>query len=76
MVEEIWSRAFKLEKIKKDDLLSWEPLRFCGFFDIWNNPMYYQLRQEPKLYSIFSQLLRNPFLTVGKIIINKTIEEF
>jgi hypothetical protein len=27
--------------------------------------MYYEIRQNPKLYSIFAQLLRNPKLTVS-----------
>eukprot|EP01125_Pyxidicula_operculata_P007257 TRINITY_DN2471_c0_g1_i1.p1 TRINITY_DN2471_c0_g1~~TRINITY_DN2471_c0_g1_i1.p1 ORF type:complete len:408 (-),score=96.85 TRINITY_DN2471_c0_g1_i1:19-1242(-) len=64
MVHEISSRAEKLDGIKQNDPKTWEEVRMnLGFFDIWHNPTYYKIRQDPKLYSIFAQLLKNPKLT-------------
>jgi hypothetical protein len=36
-----------------------------GFVDIWHNPTYYAMRQDPRLYSIFAQVLNEPHLTVS-----------
>jgi hypothetical protein len=36
-----------------------------GFVDIWHGPVYYELRQNPLIYSIFAQLLKNPYLTAA-----------
>jgi hypothetical protein len=33
--------------------------------DIWHNPTYYAMRQDPRLYSIFAQVLNEPHLTVS-----------
>jgi len=29
-----------------------------GFFDVWHCPTFYEFRQDPRLYSVFAQLLR------------------
>lgn len=36
-----------------------------GFTDFWHSPTYYTLRQDPRLYSIFAQILNEPHLTVS-----------
>lgn len=33
--------------------------------DLWHLPAYYEMRQDPRLYSVFAQILRDPKLTVS-----------
>jgi hypothetical protein len=33
--------------------------------DLWHLPAYYELRQDPRIYSVFAQILNDPKLTVS-----------
>lgn len=40
-----------------EDSETWK-IDHSGFFDVWHCPTFYEMRQDPRLYSIFAQLLR------------------
>jgi len=63
-VQEVVTLSQKYYSISLDDPLTWNP-QYLGFLDVWHNPTYYQLRQNPKLYSIFAQLLHTHRITVS-----------
>lgn len=65
MVEEIVERGKLLYHLDQQNYLTWKVVEGDGFLDIWHNPAYYEIRQNPKLYSIFAQLLREPNLVVS-----------
>jgi len=65
MINEIYEKAHNLAGIDKDNFKTWSLLQEDGFFDIWNTPTYNEIRQNPMLYSIWAQLLKNPKLTIG-----------
>jgi hypothetical protein len=67
MNQQIFSRANELTGLVRDDISTWEPSgRFkVGYIDLWHLPAYYELRQDPRAYSIFSQILKEPRLTVS-----------
>lgn len=65
MKKEVFERAHTLMGVEKDNHTTWDPLGPIGFVDIWHNPTYYAMRQDPRLYSIFAQVLNEPHLTVS-----------
>ena len=48
-----------------DIISSFQVLGVSGFVDLWHLPAYYELRTDPKLYSLFAQVLRDTQLTVS-----------
>eukprot|EP01113_Clastostelium_recurvatum_P034470 TRINITY_DN4679_c0_g1_i1.p1 TRINITY_DN4679_c0_g1~~TRINITY_DN4679_c0_g1_i1.p1 ORF type:complete len:434 (-),score=106.06 TRINITY_DN4679_c0_g1_i1:99-1400(-) len=54
-------RLYGLDKAKPE---TWKALG-SGFSDVWHTPAYYAIRQDPRLYSVFAQLLKEPRLTLG-----------
>jgi len=67
MVTELFERAHTLIGLDRMDNTTWthEKLGNKGFIDIWHNPFYYKLRQNPALYSVFAQLFKKHDLTVS-----------
>jgi hypothetical protein len=66
-VEQMFLRACMLTGLVKDNHATWthDVLGVNGFVDLWHLPAYYEMRTDPKLYSLFAQVLRDPKLTVS-----------
>jgi hypothetical protein len=67
LLEQIFNRAHELTGLIRDDMNTWEAsgLFKRNYMDLWHLPAYYEMRQDPRLYSVFAQILRDPKLTVS-----------
>jgi len=65
VVREIFDVANKLFGFQYDDESTWDNLCESGIIDIWHASTLYVLRQHPKLYSVFCQLLKTHKLCVS-----------
>eukprot|EP01120_Amphizonella_sp_Union-15-10_P006976 TRINITY_DN2308_c0_g1_i1.p1 TRINITY_DN2308_c0_g1~~TRINITY_DN2308_c0_g1_i1.p1 ORF type:complete len:341 (+),score=64.33 TRINITY_DN2308_c0_g1_i1:55-1077(+) len=63
-IKEAFARAKAFGGLERDNPDTWK-LEWTGILDVWHNPTYYKIRTDPKLYSIFAQLLRTHKLTVS-----------
>jgi len=58
VVKEAALRSSRLLGISFDHPQTWNKIPFHGCLDLWNLLSVYELRQNPKIYSVFSQLLK------------------
>lgn len=69
MVQEMFERAKLVTGMERKDYHTWTTHVYrgsgkLGFIDLWHVPTYYEIRQDPKIYSIYAQLYRNHDLTI------------
>ena len=66
MCQEVITKFCKITGMDPDDPMSWmEHIPDNGFIDIWHTATYYAMREDPRFYSIFAQLTRQPRLLVS-----------
>jgi len=65
VVSEIYATANKYWGLDKNDKSTWKNISKTGFINLWHLPTLYRMRQNEKLYSIFSQLLKTHKLSAS-----------
>jgi hypothetical protein len=65
VIEEGFQRMNQLFGLRKEDRSTWKCIPRHGCVDIWHLPSLYVLRQHPRLYAIFAQILKTPNLAVS-----------
>jgi len=66
IVHQSFERCKKLFELDPEEELSWDhAITQFGLADIWHLSSFYQLRQHPKVYSLFAQLLKTYKLCVS-----------
>jgi len=66
IVKQSFERCTKIFELDVNDESSWgKAISRFGLVDLWHIPSFYQLRQHPKVYSLFAQLLKTHKLCVS-----------
>lgn len=65
LVQEALDAITRLAGVELGNPSSWSSIPFHGLFNIWHTKTYNELRQNPRLYSVFAQLLKTHALTVS-----------